>query len=94
MTFRLITTSNTISKTVTLVFGPPLNIERTHPRISTFTVLDPAGKHFSGLAQHQPTNQPTATSSQEQIKMSGFKPVELFGGAITADFPDTFGDVR
>ncbi|GAB7331771.1 hypothetical protein MBLNU13_g03736t1 [Cladosporium sp. NU13] len=25
--------------------------------------------------------------------MSGFKPVELFGGAITADFPATFGDV-
>ena len=94
LTFRLITTSNTISKTVILVFGPPLNIERTHPRISTFTVLDPAGKHFSGLAQHQPTYQPTATSPQELIKMSGFKPVELFGGAIIADFPDTFGDVR
>lgn len=28
------------------------------------------------------------------IKMSGFKPVELFGGAITADFPTAFGDVR
>jgi hypothetical protein len=26
--------------------------------------------------------------------MSGFKPVELFGGAITADFPAAFGDVR
>lgn len=26
--------------------------------------------------------------------MSGFKPVELFGGAITADFPTAFGDVR
>lgn len=28
------------------------------------------------------------------FEMSGFKPVELFGGAITADFPAAFGDVR
>jgi hypothetical protein len=27
-------------------------------------------------------------------KMSEFKQVELFGGAITADFPAAFGDVR
>jgi hypothetical protein len=26
--------------------------------------------------------------------MSEFKQVELFGGAITADFPAAFGDVR
>jgi hypothetical protein len=30
----------------------------------------------------------------EQTEMATFKQVDLFGGAIVADFPAAFGDVR
>jgi len=33
-------------------------------------------------------------TATRQTKMSTFKQVDLFGGAIAADFPAAFGDVR
>jgi hypothetical protein len=48
---------------------------------------------YTNYTQDQSTN-PRTIRRIATKKMSGFKPVELFGGAITAEFPATFGDVR
>jgi predicted DNA repair protein MutK len=40
------------------------------------------------------TTKEKSSEHHETHTMSAFKQVDLFGGAITADFPAAFGDVR
>ena len=78
------------------LFWSRLIIEKSIQNQHHLPLADRGQKLFSGEPHTH-----TSTSQQQrhrkdniEKKMSGFKPVELFGGAITADFPATFGDVR
>jgi hypothetical protein len=62
-------------------------------KLSTFTTTGPPKKkEIPGILIHSLSQQ---QEQNKRIKMATtFKQVDLFGGAITADFPAAFGDVR
>jgi hypothetical protein len=76
--------------------GKLLSPSRFFAKYNSDQRLDTAEKErFSKLAFFQTRSPPLTTKKHiRRRKMPEFKKVELFGGAITVDFPAAFGDVR
>jgi hypothetical protein len=76
------------------------SLPRFPSKHSTFATTGPKKKENPGILIRSFTFTRTRakiirTSPEQKTKMATtFKQVDLFGGAITADFPAAFGDVR